>query len=46
MSNGRIAEVFEDIGGLLEMKGEQAFTIRAYQRVAEPSNTCPQSWSR
>ena len=34
MNNSQIAETFENIAGLLEMKGEQVFTIRAYQRVA------------
>lgn len=35
MDNSQIAEVFEDIARLLEMKGEEsAFTIRAYERAA------------
>ena len=34
MNNPRIAETFENIAGLLEMKGESVFTVRAYQRVA------------
>ena len=34
MNNAQIAETFESIAGLLEMKGEKVFTIRAYQRAA------------
>ncbi|MCI0438980.1 MAG: DNA polymerase/3'-5' exonuclease PolX [Chloroflexi bacterium] len=34
MNNAQIAEVFENIAGLLEMKGESTFTVRAYQRAA------------
>ncbi|MBM3944971.1 MAG: DNA polymerase/3'-5' exonuclease PolX, partial [SAR202 cluster bacterium] len=34
MNNAQIAEVFEIIADLLVMKGEQAFTVRAYERVA------------
>ena len=34
MDNSQIAEVFENIAGLLEMQGETVFTIRAYQRAA------------
>jgi DNA polymerase (family 10) len=34
MNNTQIAEIFEDIAGLLEIKGEQVFTVRAYQRAA------------
>ena len=34
MNNPQIAEIFEDIAGLLEVKGEQVFTVRAYQRAA------------
>ena len=34
MNNKEIAKVFEDIGGLLELKGENVFKIRAYQKVA------------
>ena len=34
MNNPRIAEMFENIAGLLEMKAESVFTIRAYQRAA------------
>ena len=34
MNNPEIAEVFQDIAGLLEMKGEKRFTVVAYQRAA------------
>ena len=34
MTNEEIAEVFENIAGLLELKGEVVFKIRAYQRAA------------
>ena len=34
MDNPQIAQVFADIAGLLEMKDESVFTIRAYQTVA------------
>ena len=34
MNNKEIAKVFEDIGGLLELKGENVFKIRAYQKAA------------
>ena len=35
MTNGEIARVISEIGALLEIKGENPFKIRAYQRVAE-----------
>jgi DNA polymerase (family 10) len=35
MSNAEIAEVFSEIATLLEIKGENPFRARAYQRVAE-----------
>ena len=34
MNNAQIAEKFETIADLLEMKGEKVFTIRAYQKAA------------
>ena len=34
MNNSEIADVFQDIAGLLEMKGEKRFTVVAYQRAA------------
>jgi len=33
MNNSEIAKVFQDIADLLELKGENPFKIRAYQRV-------------
>ena len=33
MNNKQIARVFEDIADLLELKGENPFKIRAYQKV-------------
>ena len=41
MNNSQIAEVFENIAGLLEMKGEQVFTVRAYQRAARTIERFP-----
>ena len=41
MNNAQIAEVFENIAGLLEMKGEQVFTVRAYQRAARTIERFP-----
>ncbi|MAF53275.1 MAG: DNA polymerase III [Chloroflexi bacterium] len=41
MTNGEVAEVFERIAGLLEMKGEKSFTVRAYQRAARTINRLP-----
>jgi DNA polymerase (family 10) len=41
MTNGEVAEVFERIAGLLEMKGEKPFTVRAYQRAARTINRLP-----
>ena len=34
VSNEAIAELFESMGTLLEMKGDTVFKIRAYQRAA------------
>ena len=34
LTNEQIAELFENIGALLEMKGDTVFKIRAYQRAA------------
>ncbi len=34
MKNGEIAKVFADIADLLELKGENVFKVRAYQKVA------------
>ena len=41
MNNPQIAEVFEDIAGLLEMKDEPGFTVRAYQRVVRTIEHLP-----
>ncbi len=41
MNNSEIAEVFQDIAGLLEMKGEQRFTVVAYQRAARALDQYP-----
>ena len=41
MNNSQIAEVFQDIAGLLEMKGEQRFTVVAYQRAARAIDQYP-----
>jgi len=35
MKNSEIAKVFADIGDLLELKGENPFKIRAYQKEAK-----------
>lgn len=34
MKNSEIAKVFEDIADLLDLKGENVFKVRAYQKVA------------
>jgi DNA polymerase (family X) len=41
MNNLDIAKVFEDIADLLELKGENIFKIRAYQRVARTIENLP-----
>ena len=41
VNNPYIARVFKDIAGLLEMKGESVFTIRAYQRAARTIDNLP-----
>ena len=41
MKNAKIAEVFENIAGLLEMKAEKVFTVRAYQRAARTIERLP-----
>jgi len=35
LTNQQIARVFEEIAALLQIKGEDAFKVRAYERVAE-----------
>ena len=41
MNNREIAGVFEDIADLLELKGENVFKIRAYQRAARTIEQSP-----
>ena len=41
MTNANIAEVFERIAGLLEVKGDSVFKIRAYQRAARAIEHLP-----
>ncbi len=41
MNNAEIAKVFEDIADLLELKGENVFKIRAYQRAARAISYLP-----
>lgn len=41
MDNEQIAEVFENMAALLEMKGELVFKIRAYQRAARAIQQLP-----
>ena len=41
MNNAQIAEVFESIAGLLEMRGESPFTVRAYRRAAQVIKDLP-----
>ena len=40
-SNDEIAELFEDMGALLEMKGDTIFKTRAYQRAARSIEHLP-----
>jgi DNA polymerase (family 10) len=41
MNNKQIAKVFEDIADLLELKGENVFKIRAYQKVVRAIEQSP-----
>jgi DNA polymerase (family 10) len=41
MKNSEIAKVFQDIANLLELKGENPFKIRAYQKVARSIEHLP-----
>ena len=41
MDNAQIADVFENIAGLLEMEEESVFTVRAYQRAARTIERLP-----
>jgi DNA polymerase (family 10) len=42
VKNADVAEVFDQIAALLEIKGEDAFRVRAYQRVADTVRSLPQ----
>ncbi len=41
MNNKQIAKVFEDIADLLELKGENVFKVRAYQKAARAIEQSP-----
>ena len=41
MNNTEVARVFQDIAVLLELKGENPFKIRAYQKVARSVEHLP-----
>jgi len=41
MKNSELAKVFQDIADLLELKGENVFKIRAYQKAARAINHYP-----
>ena len=41
MKNSEIARVFQDIADLLELKGENIFKIRAYQKVSRSIEQLP-----
>ena len=41
MRNSEVARVFQDIADLLELKSENPFKIRAYQRVVRSSEHLP-----
>jgi len=41
MNNKQVAKVFEDIADLLELKGENPFKIRAYQKVVRSIENLP-----
>lgn len=41
MKNQRIAQIFNEIGELLELKGENVFRIRAYRRAAQNIDGLP-----
>lgn len=43
MNNAQIAKIFENIAELLELKGEDRFKIRAYQRAARTIDHSPLS---
>lgn len=41
ISNEDIAELFENMGALLEMKGDNVFKVRAYRRAAQTISRLP-----
>ena len=41
MKNSQIADVFTDIAGLLEMKGEPGYTVRAYRQAGATIRELP-----
>ena len=41
VNNKQIAKVFEDIADLLELKGENVFKVRAYQKAARAIEQSP-----
>ena len=41
MKNSEVARVFQDIAALLEVKGENIFKIRVYQKVARSVEHLP-----
>ena len=43
MNNAEIARVFEDMADLLELRGENAFRVRAYRNGAKALQDMPQS---
>ena len=42
MNNAAIAQVFRDMADLLELKGDNPFKIRAYQKAARTIETLPE----
>ena len=46
MDNRQIADVFKSIAGLLEMRGDSPFTIRAYSRAAQVIKDLPEELER
>jgi DNA polymerase (family 10) len=42
MKNSDVARVFEDIAGLMELKSESIFKIRAYQKAAHSIGHLPE----
>ena len=43
MDNAQIAQIFDDIAGLLQIRGESAFTSRAYRQGAATLRELPDS---